>query len=680
MSELSLLILASVGAALAFFVAGLLLRRPRAGQNGQHALALELDLQMARADQQRAVEALAESQRLCEAEVSARKSEQAARVSIERERDIEKAEHIRLAAREKTLADRLRAAEEAGRTALEQVESNAAAWDARWQAAQVECKRQEQALKQELDKLRTLRESEAKEHAKLAASVQKLTAEKADAQRAAAESSRALAVAQAQSKSELAEQAQALQAEARRQSQKEAEIDARERESRASVEQSAAAWRQRLERAESESQTKLASKEAEWHAKLAASESDWQARKNAREAEWQAKLAAKESELQAKLAAKEAEWRAERAAKDAELRALADTTGKQSRADIDRLSKELERLRADCQSEREQRQRLEIVARATEEALAAEQALAKSTAQAARGAEGRLREFDRLTEENAELRAECERLTEEAKLGAGREGEAKDVRVELAAAQAKLSELAQVLEENRKLRDEVAELLTHQEASGELERLSAAHKQLRLDAELMARRLQELTHDQAELAPLRAQAAEASSLQQEVEYLRRREKDLEAQLYASGYFASREMPAISGELLVQTPVTDMETSLDALLVDGGPRTAVLADGQGFLIAGAGESMAQEGLAAFAGVAGDLVARARMLLPLADVSSIRLTDANRMVLSCHLFDSDGQNLEIATLGPGEPPAEDTQRTIAGLAATLSSGDEGSKGPK
>jgi hypothetical protein len=628
------------------------------------------------------VDALAESQKLYESEVSARKGEQSARIAIERERDAEKAEHLRLATREKTLADRLRAAEEAGRNALEQVESNAAAWDARWQAAQVECKRQEQGLKQELEKLRTARDAEAKEHAKLAASVQKLTTEKADAQRAAAESARALAVAQAQSKSELTEQAQALQAEAKRLSQKEAELDAREREARANVEQSAAAWRLRLERAESESQAKLASKEAEWHAKLTASESDWQARRTTREGEWQAKLTAKESELEAKLASKEAEWRAERAKRDSELKDQADAAGaiKQSRAELDRLSKELERARADYQSEREQRQRLEIVARATEEALAAEQALAKSTAHAARGAEGRLREFDRMTEENAELRAECQRLTEEAKLGAGREGEAKDVKVELAAAQAKLTELGQLLEENRKLRDEVAELKTHQEASGELERLTAAHKQLRLDAELMARRLQELTHDQAELAPLRAQAAEASSLEQEVEYLRRREKDLEAQLYASGYFASREMPAVSGELFVQTPVTDMETSLDALLVKGGPRTAVLADGQGFLIAGAGESMAQEGLAAFAGVAGDLVARARMLLPLADVNSIRLTDANRMVLTCHLFDSDGQNLEIATLGPGEPPVEDTQRTIAGLAATLSTGEDGDKGSK
>lgn len=590
MSELSLLILASVGAALAFFAAGLLLRRRREGGDDQHTLALELDLQLLRADHQKNLDALAEARRLYEAEVAARKGEAAARVAAERERDSEKAEHNRLAAREKTLADRLHAAEEAGQTALDQVESNAAAWDARWQAAQAECQRQEQALKRELEQLRAARDGEAKEHAKLVASTQKLAAEKAEAQRLAAEAART-----------------------------------------------------------------LAAKDAEWQTKLATSEADGQARRAAADSEWQAKLAAKESELQ--------------------LRAQTEVAGaaKQTRAEVDRLTRELDKVRTEHQSEREQRQRLELVARATEEALAAEQALAKSSGQAARAAEARLRELDRLGNENAELRAECHRLTEEAKLGAGREGEAKDVRVELAAAQAKLAELEQVIEENRRLRDEVAELKTHQEASGELERLTAAHKQLRLDAELMARRLDELTRDQAELAPLRAQAADAAALQQEVEYLRRREKDLEAQLYASGYFASREMPAVSGELCVQTPVTDMETSLDALLVQGGPRTAVLADGQGFLIAGAGESMAQEGLAAFAGVAGDLVARARMLLPLADVDSIRLTDANRMVLSCHLFDSDGQSLEIATLGPGEPPAEDTQRTIAGLAATLSAGD-------
>jgi hypothetical protein len=116
-------------------------------------------------------------------------------------------------------------------------------------------------------------------------------------------------------------------------------------------------------------------------------------------------------------------------------------------------------------------------------------------------------------------------------------------------------------------------------------------------------------------------------------------------------------------------VTDLETNLSALVGEGGPRTAVLADKQGFLIAAAGESVAEEGLAAFAAVASEMVARARMLLPLADVSSVRVTDANRMVLTCHLFEGGGEGLGIATLGPGEPKAESTTRAIAGLATIV-----------
>jgi hypothetical protein len=103
----------------------------------------------------------------------------------------------------------------------------------------------------------------------------------------------------------------------------------------------------------------------------------------------------------------------------------------------------------------------------------------------------------------------------------------------LAAAQAKLAELGEALQENRRLRDEVAGLRMHQSASDDLERLTVAHKQLRLDAELMARRLTELQHDHVELAPLQVRVAEAAGLAEEVAYLRQREKDLEAQLYAS---------------------------------------------------------------------------------------------------------------------------------------------------
>jgi len=38
-----------------------------------------------------------------------------------------------------------------------------------------------------------------------------------------------------------------------------------------------------------------------------------------------------------------------------------------------------------------------------------------------------------------------------------------------------------------------------------------------------------------------------------------------------------------------------------------------------------------------------------LLPLADVQSVKVTDSNRMVLTCHLFASGGTDLGVATHG-------------------------------
>jgi len=47
-------------------------------------------------------------------------------------------------------------------------------------------------------------------------------------------------------------------------------------------------------------------------------------------------------------------------------------------------------------------------------------------------------------------------------------------------------------------------------------------------------------------------------------------------------------------------------------------------------------MPQEGMAAFTAIASEMVARTRILLPLADVDSIRVRDTNRIILSCRLF--------------------------------------------
>ena len=99
------------------------------------------------------------------------------------------------------------------------------------------------------------------------------------------------------------------------------------------------------------------------------------------------------------------------------------------------------------------------------------------------------------------------------------------------------------------------------------------------------------------------------------------------------------------------------------------RWPVLADTQGFLIASAGEPMPQEGLAAFTAIASEMVARTRILLPLADVDSIRVRDTNRIILSCRLFETGGQGLGLATLGPGEPSVPDADRVVNELAVAV-----------
>ncbi len=337
--------------------------------------------------------------------------------------------------------------------------------------------------------------------------------------------------------------------------------------------------------------------------------------------------------------------------------------------DLQRLSEELSRCKADCDELATQNHELSAQHRVVSEALSAVGSTAATAQNEWHEAQTRLAELENLRRENAALREEKSHAEDSARELAVRGDDAREVRVQLAAAQAKLFELERILEENRKLRDEAADLRQHGEAASELEKLTTEHKRLRLDAELMARRLLDLQQDQSELADLRARAQDMAALGGEVEYLRRREKDLEARLYASGRLTRDDLPAMTGVQALHTVGTDMEASLHALVRPDGARTAVLADVQGFLIASAGETHPQEGLAAFAAIASDMVARTRMLLPLADVSSVRISDTNQIVLSCRLFATGGQGLGVATLGPGEPSREDADRVVSELTTAV-----------
>jgi len=93
---------------------------------------------------------------------------------------------------------------------------------------------------------------------------------------------------------------------------------------------------------------------------------------------------------------------------------------------------------------------------------------------------------------------------------------------------------------------------------------------------------------------------------------------LEAQLYALG-----PAPAIRPRAPTRVPSgRDVDDPLRAL-VAGNVRTAVVADSFGLLVAGAGETTHQEGIAALAGMVEAMASRARELLPLGEVRRIDL---------------------------------------------------------
>jgi hypothetical protein len=373
----------------------------------------------------------------------------------------------------------------------------------------------------------------------------------------------------------------------------------------------------------------------------------------------------RETELLARLAQLESERRGKVSVAEETLRVH------QARwqAEMERLANEITERHHEAAELREQNKTLALTAGTSQDELAKARVQVEKLTESLRSAEKKLGDSEGLALEIVRLREEW---TQAEQSQQSQQGEAKDAKVQLAAAQAKLAELAQVLDENRKLRDQVEDLRAHQNASEELDRLNAEHKRLRLDAELMARRLQELKQNQGEVATLKAQLAETDLMSEEVKYLRRREKDLEAQLYSCGFRVSRDMPAVIDPPSLPSPMGTMESNLHALVGAPGPRTAVLADTQGFLIASAGESWVEEGLAAFAAVAADMVTRTRGMLPLANVETVRLTDSNSTVLTCRLFEAEGEGLGVATLGSDEPPNEDARQAVAGLAAILSSG--------
>jgi hypothetical protein len=225
----------------------------------------------------------------------------------------------------------------------------------------------------------------------------------------------------------------------------------------------------------------------------------------------------------------------------------------------------------------------------------------------------------------------------------------RDLRGRLQVANAQLSDLERLRADNSALHDEAFDLRQHKEASVALAQLQSEHRKLRLEWELSARRVGELSVEREELLALRGDAEQQRMLDQEVKELRSRERILEAQIYGFGRTPETQVRRSLAPLAVTgTRAAEIETGI-APLVAAGQRTVVLADRQGFPIAASGESLAQDGLAAFSALAGDMASRAETLLPVGSVQWVWVIDKNHTQISCRFFDCGSESFTLSTLG-------------------------------
>jgi len=287
--------------------------------------------------------------------------------------------------------------------------------------------------------------------------------------------------------------------------------------------------------------------------------------------------------------------------------------------------------------------------------------------------ESKLATLEQLRDENLALREVGRDAEETAQMFAATQAELRELRAKLQTLTPKLQELDRVADENRSLRAQVAELETNRAAADELERMTVEHKRLRLESELMTRRLQELEDERMELFELRARVDELSSVADEVSDLRRHEAELEAQLFST-IRHSQTIPGVEGgglhTLSEVDESPDAEGVLSGLVGPGRARSAALADRLGLLVAGAGERQLEEGLAAFAGLASEMAERARTLLPIGPMVKVSLCATNDVRVSCRFFLASGIEYALATIATGNIDSGGDERAASALAGVLS----------
>jgi hypothetical protein len=283
-------------------------------------------------------------------------------------------------------------------------------------------------------------------------------------------------------------------------------------------------------------------------------------------------------------------------------------------------------------------------------------------------AQDRVAQLERAREEQESTLREELAKADDARAQAVRtvQAEVRDMRVALASAEARGVQTDRLRDENRVLNEHVAELRT---AATELTAAQQELKQSRLDAAVYKRRIEELERGRVDQGTLERRVRELTGEVSELGALRERARLLEAKLYAVGH-TDDVTPSRKVELSDAAVMpSSMETALARLVEPSAMRSAVVADRDGLLVAGAGDQSPQEGLAALSGITGNIVQRVQELLPIATVEQLSVRDSNELVVWCRFLECEGEHFTVATIGSDAPATEEVAAVIPILSRAI-----------
>ncbi|MCB9652849.1 MAG: hypothetical protein H6729_01805 [Deltaproteobacteria bacterium] len=241
------------------------------------------------------------------------------------------------------------------------------------------------------------------------------------------------------------------------------------------------------------------------------------------------------------------------------------------------------------------------------------------------------------------------------------------------------------------LRDRLAERETQlQQLEGatvsqkDLELVRQRERALLLKEHSLQARIKELEEVAREHAALKQQSALQESELRRLPDLMEQLRMLEAQLFAAG-----GSPAETGSLPWTPTLETSPSPKDALSIDGllgellsdSVKVAVLADASGLIVGGSGDPAHQEEIAAVTGMLEEISHRARALVPLGQVTNVRVADVQGVAVATRLFHVGDDVLGLTTYGANDPlQASKLATVIPRLLAVLQNGGPGSGVPK